>query len=72
MTENKIYLEPQIPESLLNTFMPIKFEHPILTKEGVGKLQITIEPDRKKITAGFKSNNFGNKPDILSNSYSIN
>jgi hypothetical protein len=52
--------------------MPIKLEHPILTKEGVGKLQITIEPDRKRLTAGFKNNNFENKPDILSNSYSIN
>jgi glycogen debranching enzyme len=72
MTENKIHLEPQIPESLLNICMPLKFEHPILTKEGVARLQVTIEPDRKKITAGFKSNNFGIKPDILSNSYSIN
>ena len=71
MTENKIHLEPQIPESLLNVCMPLKFEHPISTKEGIGKLQVTIEPNRKKITADFKSNNFGIKPDILSNSYSI-
>jgi glycogen debranching enzyme len=71
MTENKIHLEPQIPESLLNVCMPLKFEHPISTKEGIGKLQVTIEPNRKKITADFKSNNFGIKPDIFSNSYSI-
>ena len=71
MTENKIHLEPQIPESLLNVCMPLKFEHPISTKEGIGKLQVTIEPNRKKITADFKSDNFGIKPDIFSNSYSI-
>ena len=71
MTENKIHLEPQIPESLVNVCMPLKFEHPISTKEGIGKLQVTIEPNRKKITADFKSNNFGIKPDIFSNSYSI-
>ena len=71
MTENKIHLEPQIPESLLNVCMPLKFEHPISTKEGISKLQVTIEPNRKKITADFKSNNFGIKPDIFSNSYSI-
>jgi GH15 family glucan-1,4-alpha-glucosidase len=72
MPENKIHLEPQIPESLLNVCMPLKFDHPVSTKEGVGKLQVTIEPDKKKITANFKSNNLGIQPDISSNSYSIN
>jgi hypothetical protein len=52
--------------------VPFKFDHPVLTKEGAGKLQATIEPDKKKITANFKSNNFGIQPDISSNSYSIN
>jgi GH15 family glucan-1,4-alpha-glucosidase len=72
MAENKIHLEPQIPESLLNVCVPLKFDHPVLTKEGAGKLQATIEPDKKKITANFKSNNFVIQPDISSNSYSIN
>jgi GH15 family glucan-1,4-alpha-glucosidase len=72
MAENKIHLEPQIPESLLNVCVPLKFDHPVLTKEGAGKLQATIEPDKKKITANFKSNDFGIQPDISSNSYSIN
>jgi glycogen debranching enzyme len=72
MAENKIHLEPQIPESLLNVCMPLKFDHPISTKEGVGRLQVTIEPDKKKITANFKSNNFSIRTDISSNSYCIN
>jgi hypothetical protein len=71
MTENRIQLEPQIPESLLNICLPINFEHRVSKKEGAGQLLVTIEPDKKKISVDFKSNNFGPKPDILSNSYSI-
>lgn len=71
MTENRIQLEPQIPESLLNICLPINFEHRVSKKEGAGQLSVTIEPDKKRISVDFKSNNFGPKPDIFSNSYSI-
>ena len=71
MTENKILLDPQIPESILNVCMPMKFEHRISTKEGSGQLEVTIEPDKKKIAANIKSNNFRLRPEFVSNSYSI-
>jgi glycogen debranching enzyme len=71
MTENRIQLEPQIPESLLNICLPINFEHRVSKKEGAGQISVTIEPDKKRISVDFKSNNFGPKPDIFSNSYSI-
>ena len=52
--------------------MPMNFEYRVPTKEGAGKLQVIIEPDKKRISANFKSNNSDLKPDMLSNSYSIN
>jgi glycogen debranching enzyme len=72
MMENKIQFEPQIPDSLLNVFMPMNFEYRVPTKKGAGKLQVIIEPDKKRISANFKSDNSDLKPDMLSNSYSIN
>jgi hypothetical protein len=72
MMENKIQFEPQIPDSLLNVFMPINFEYRVPTKKGAGKLQVIIEPDKKRISANFKNYNSDLKPDMLSNSYSIN
>jgi glycogen debranching enzyme len=71
MIENKIQFEPQIPESLRNVCMPINFEHRICAKEGTSRLQIIIEPDKEKIFVRFKDNNLKQKPDIISNSYSI-
>jgi glycogen debranching enzyme len=71
MPENKIQLEPHIPESLLSVCLPMNFEHTISTKEGAGQLKVAIEPDKKKISVDFKSNNFDLKPDIFSNTYSI-
>jgi hypothetical protein len=35
-------------------------------------LQVIIEPDKKRISANFKNDNSDLKPDMLSNSYSIN
>ena len=72
MMENKIQFEPQIPDSLLNVFMPMNFEYRVPTKKGAGKLQVIIEPDKKRISVNFKSKNSDLKPDMLSNSYSIN
>lgn len=72
MMENKIQFEPQIPDSLLNVFMPMNFEYRVPTKKGAGKLQVIIEPDKKRISANFKNDNSDLKPDMLSNSYSIN
>jgi hypothetical protein len=52
--------------------MPMNFEYRVPTKKGAGKLQVIIEPDKKRISANFKSDNSDLKPDMLSNSYSIN
>jgi glycogen debranching enzyme len=71
MTENRIQLEPQIPESLLSVCLPINFEHMVSTTKGTGQLLVTIEPDMKRISVDFKSINSALKPDVFSNSYSI-
>jgi glycogen debranching enzyme len=71
MIENEIQFEPQIPESLRNVCRPINFEHIICVKEGTSRLQIIVEPDKEKISVRFKDNNLKQKPDIFSNSYSV-
>ncbi len=72
MTENKVLLEPRIPESLQSVCMPINFEYRISAGKGVGQLKVSIEPAKQRIFATFKSNNFNPRPDICSDSYSIN
>jgi glycogen debranching enzyme len=72
MIENTISLEPQIPESLRNNCIPIDFEHTIHTTEGKQRLKIIVEPSSEKISILYKNGDINIKPQILSNSYSIN
>jgi hypothetical protein len=72
MIDNKIQLEPQIPDSLLSVCTPIHFEHIVSAKKGAAKLSMIVEPDKKRISSDFKSSIFDQKPEVFSNTYSIN
>lgn len=71
MIDNKIQLEPQIPDSLLSVCTPIHFEHTVSAKKGAAKLSMIVEPDKKRISSDFKSGIFDQKPEVFSNTYSI-
>jgi glycogen debranching enzyme len=71
MIENKIYFEPQIPESLRNNSVPIKFEHVIRTARGSSRFQIVVDANSEKMTVQFKNGGINKVPAILSNTYSI-
>lgn len=71
MIDNKIQLEPQIPDSLLSVCTPIHFEHTVSAKKGEAKLSMIVEPDKKRISSDFKSGIFDQEPEVFSNTYSI-
>src|ERR671911_256227 len=72
MIKNKIQLEPQIPDSLLNVCTPVHFEQRVSGKSGAGNLKMIIEPDKKRICADFTSSSFDQKPEVFSDTYSVN
>jgi predicted glycogen debranching enzyme len=75
MIENKIQFEPQIPDSLRNSTVPVNFEYsiPNATKEGgLNRLQIVVDSNREEIDISFKSWNLKTTPEIFSKSYAIN
>jgi glycogen debranching enzyme len=71
MIENKIHFEPQIPESLRNNSVPIKFEHIFQTAKGFSRFQILVDANSEKISVQFKNMGANKAPEILSNTYSI-
>jgi hypothetical protein len=71
MIKNKIQLEPQIPDSLLNVCTPVHFEQRISGKSGAGNLRMIIEPDKKRICTEFTSSSFDQKPEVFSDTYSV-
>jgi glycogen debranching enzyme len=72
MIKNKIQLEPQIPDSLLNVCTPVHFEQRVSGKSGAGNLKMIIEPDKKRICTDFTSSSFDQKPEVFSDTYSVN
>jgi hypothetical protein len=71
MIENKVHFEPQIPESLRNNSIPIKFEHVFQNAKGSSRFQIAVDTNNEKITVQFKNGGTNKVPTILSNIYSI-
>ena len=55
MIENKIQFEPQIPESLRNNSVPVKFEHIFQTSKGSSRFQILVDAYSEKISVRFKN-----------------
>jgi glycogen debranching enzyme len=73
MIENRIYFDPQIPDSLRNNALPISFEHSIQTTEGIKRFNVVVDPSSEKIFFDCKHGNMKLEPEIVSNStYSIN
>lgn len=73
MIENRIYLEPRIPESLRNQSYPIEFEHTVRTITQEQRYKFIVDLNRERITVSLpKDKRVGKLPEILSNSYSIN
>ncbi len=70
MIDNTIQFEPNIPESLKDTSIPVDFEHFIPCKDGIARLYVKVDPHNEKIFAAFK-NASGKKPEIFSNLYQL-
>jgi glycogen debranching enzyme len=70
MIDNTIQFEPNIPESLKDTSIPVDFEHFIPCKDGIARLCVKVDPHNEKIFAAFK-NASGKKPEIFSNLYQL-
>ncbi|AFU58537.1 putative glycogen debranching enzyme [Candidatus Nitrososphaera gargensis Ga9.2] len=70
MIDNTIQLEPNIPESLKETAVPLDFEHFIPSKDGIARLYVKIDPRNEKIFATFR-NSGSKRPEIFSDSYSL-
>lgn len=71
MIDNKIQLEPQIPESLLSVCSPIHFEYKISAKRYAGILSMIIEPEEKRIGITFRDSSSNRRPEVFSNTYSV-
>jgi hypothetical protein len=72
MIENKIQLEPHIPESLRDSSLPINFEHQISRIDGIQRLKIVVNPSSEKISVTCRNADSKLRPEIFSNSYSLN
>ena len=73
MIENRIYFDPQIPDSLRNNALPINFEHSIQTIGGIKRFNVVVDPSSEKIFFDCKHGDMKIEPEIVSNStYSIN
>jgi glycogen debranching enzyme len=72
MIENKIQFEPHIPESLRATSFPINFEHQIPHTDGICRLKIVVNPSSEKISVTCRNADIKLRPEIFSNSYSLN
>jgi glycogen debranching enzyme len=70
MINNTIQFEPNIPESLKDSSVPLEFEHTIQRKNGATRFAITVDPHNEKIFVRFKDKNDKN-PAISSKSYAI-
>jgi glycogen debranching enzyme len=70
MIDNKVEINPQIPESLRSSSMEITFEQYFHTQNGKKKIKIGIQPDRQRIVVN-RIEGSGTMPDFLSGSYSV-
>jgi hypothetical protein len=70
MIDNKVEINPQIPESLRSSSMEITFEQYFHTQNGKKKIKIGIQPDRQRIVVN-RIVGSGIMPDFLSGSYSV-
>jgi hypothetical protein len=66
--DNKVLFHPQIPESLAD-YGPFTFEHNMANNKG--KLQVSVEPNNRKISVTLKDwQGEAKKPEFLVNSSS--
>jgi GH15 family glucan-1,4-alpha-glucosidase len=73
MVKNRIYLEPRIPESLRNQSCPIEFEHTVRTINQEQRYKFIVDLNRERITVSLlMDKRIEKRPEILSNSFSIN
>src|ERR671930_1847408 len=72
MIQNKIQFEPHIPESLRDSSFPINFQHQIPSREGTQQFKIVVDPSSEKISVICRNAASKLRPEICSNTYSIN
>jgi hypothetical protein len=72
MIQNKIQFEPHIPESLRDNSLPINFEYQIPGIKGTQRFKIVVDPSSEKISVICRNADSKLRPEIFSNSYSIN
>jgi len=72
MIENKIQIEPQIPESLRTNSIPINFKYRLDTIRGTGTFHFMVDPNDDRISVAFNGGELEVQPEIFSNTYSVN
>ena len=72
MIENKIQIEPQIPESLRTNSIPINFKYRLDTIRGRGTIHFIVDPNDDRISVAFNGGELEVQPEIFSNTYSVN
>jgi GH15 family glucan-1,4-alpha-glucosidase len=69
MIQNKVMLEPKIPESLKAAIThPLTFDFFIPHNSTSSKLSVVVEPRNEKISVSYSG---GKRPEIISNSYAV-
>ncbi|HJY11038.1 MAG TPA: hypothetical protein VJ250_08805, partial [Nitrososphaeraceae archaeon] len=70
MIKNNICLEPKLPDSIRSDLNNLNFDHFISTNEGLNKINISVRPDRDRITIVPERNDV-RLPEFSSTTYSI-
>ena len=70
MIKNNICLEPKLPDSIRSDLHNLNFDHFISTNEGLNKINISVRPDRDRITIVPERNDV-KLPEFSSTTYSI-
>jgi glycogen debranching enzyme len=70
MIENNISLEPKLPDSIRSDLGNLNFDHFISTNEGLNKINISVRPDRDRITIRPERHDV-KLPEFSSSTYSI-
>jgi glycogen debranching enzyme len=64
MPGNKILIEPKIPDEMKSAIGRMEFEHPVATRKGLSRLQVTIDAANEKVSVQFRDRD--KKPEIFS------
>lgn len=70
LMENKVILNPQIPDSIRSNAVPIHFQNNLYTNGNPQKTEIIIDPYQEKIRMLFR-NPSGLRPELISDNYSV-